>query len=313
MSESATHEHEHVDQSDQHAPAAAATPPSERAVRPADLTADIEAMLITSGRPVAVSRLAVALGLAVNEDSVAADTPAAEEPADAVEGLEGEPVAAAPIKKPRKKRKKVGGPDPADLIGEAVVLLNAAYEKTGRAFRIESVAGGYRFMTLPSHARAVALLHGLTAQQKLSKAAVETLAIIAYKQPVTKSTLEAIRGVSCGEVLRSLMERRLITIAGRAEELGRPILYATSKAFLEAFGLGSLKDLPSPLEVTGKAVATGPLPSVVVMPTKREKAAAAPAAVAAEEGAGGLAEAATEGTGADAGQAEASATAEAAN
>ncbi len=311
MSESATHEH--AEHTEHQAAAAAVTPPVDRAVRPADLTGDIEAMLITSGRAVAVARLAVALGLAVNEDVVAADLPPVEELAEAAEGAEGEAAAPAPVKKPRKKRKKAGGPDPAELIGEAVVLLNAAYEKTGRAFRIESVAGGYRFMTLPAHARAVGLLHGLAAQQKLSKAAVETLAIIAYKQPVTKSTLEAIRGVSCGEVLRSLLERRLITIAGRAEELGRPILYATSKVFLEAFGLGSLKDLPSPLEVTGKAVATGPMPGVVVMPTKREKVAAVPAAVVAEEGADGPAGAPADGADGDGGQAEASATAEAAN
>jgi len=100
-------------------------------------------------------------------------------------------------------------------------------------------------MTLPDHAAAIAAFHGAASQSKLSRAAVETLAIIAYRQPVTRATLEAIRGVACGEVVRTLLERKLIAIAGRAEELGRPMLYATSKQFLDAFGLASNKDLPA--------------------------------------------------------------------
>src|SRR5207302_1090745 len=79
---------------------------------------------------------------------------------------------------------------------------------------------------------------------KLTKAAVETLAIIAYKQPILRAEVEAIRGVACGETIRSLMEKHLVRIAGRAEEPGRPILYGTTKRFLELFGLNTLKDLP---------------------------------------------------------------------
>jgi segregation and condensation protein B len=79
---------------------------------------------------------------------------------------------------------------------------------------------------------------------RLTPAALETLAIIAYRQPVLRADLEAIRGVACGEVLRGLLERRLVRIVGRAEELGRPMLYGTTKEFLQIFGLGSLKDLP---------------------------------------------------------------------
>jgi segregation and condensation protein B len=85
----------------------------------------------------------------------------------------------------------------------------------------------------------------------LSRAGLESLAIIAYRQPVTRAQLEAIRGVACGEVLRTLMDRRLITIKGRAEELGRPLLYATTKEFLDAFGLSSIKDLPSVGDLSG--------------------------------------------------------------
>jgi len=255
--------------------AADTTPEPVGKIRAESLTGDLEAMLMTSGRAVAVGRLAVALGLVANEEALAAEQLSEAEvayvselvnPAGASDETTGteQPQAAAKPKKLRRRKAKPSGQDPEELISRAVALLNVTYEKTSRAFRIELVAGGYRVVTLAVHAKAVATLHGLAAQQKLSKAAVETLAIIAYKQPVTKSTLEAIRGVSCGEVLRSLLERRLVTIAGRAEELGRPILYATSKGFLEAFGLGSLRDLPSTQEITGRAAANVIMPEVVI-------------------------------------------------
>src|SRR6185295_17703128 len=120
---------------------------------------------------------------------------------------------------------------------------------SGRAFRVESVAGGYRILTLPEFAPVVAAFHKARASNRLSKAAVESLAIVAYRQPVTRAQLEAIRGVACGEVLKSLMDRRLVTIKGRAEELGRPILYGTTKEFLDTFGLDSIKSLPSAAEL----------------------------------------------------------------
>ncbi len=143
------------------------------------------------------------------------------------------------------------GDDGGELVGEAVRSLNEAYEATGRSFRIEMIAGGYRVMTLPGFSDAVAALRGGPSDGKLSRSAVETLAIVAYRQPVTRAEVEAIRGVSSGEMLRSLLEKRLVDIAGRAEEPGRPILYGTTKCFLESFGLGSLKDLPQPEEIAG--------------------------------------------------------------
>ena len=129
-------------------------------------------------------------------------------------------------------------------VRQAVHALNEHYEHAGRSFRIEAVAGGYRIMTLPEYAPAVAAIRGMRESQRLSRAAIETLAIVAYKQPITRVQIEGIRGVATGEVLRTLLEKRLITISGRAEELGRPMLYATSKHFLEVFGLASIKDLP---------------------------------------------------------------------
>ncbi len=133
-----------------------------------------------------------------------------------------------------------------DRVLDAVESLNRVYDDTGRAFRIELLAGGLRLMTRSDVSATLAAFHGSRATTKLSRAGVETLAVIAYRQPITRAQLEAIRGVSCGEVLRTLIERRLVTVKGRAEELGRPMLYGTTKEFLEVFGLSSLRDLPSP-------------------------------------------------------------------
>ena len=129
-------------------------------------------------------------------------------------------------------------------IRSAVATLNLVYEQTGRSFRVEQVAGGYQLLTLPQFGEVLKKLHQKEIDAKLTKAAVETLAIIAYKQPILRADLEAIRGVASGETIRSLMEKHLVKIAGRAEEPGRPILYGTTKRFLELFGLNTLKDLP---------------------------------------------------------------------
>lgn len=131
-------------------------------------------------------------------------------------------------------------------IRRAIKALNDEYEKTGRSFRIEQVAGGYQMLTLPEFGETLKKLHQTDADAKLSKAALETLAIIAYKQPILRVDVEGIRGVACGETIRNLMEKHLVKIAGRAEEPGRPILYGTTKRFLEVFGLNSINDLPNP-------------------------------------------------------------------
>jgi len=129
-------------------------------------------------------------------------------------------------------------------IRKAIQALNQQYEDSGRSFRVEQVAGGYQLLTLPEYGDFLWKLHQKEIDAKLTKAALETLAIIAYKQPILRADIEAIRGVACGETVRSLMEKHLVKIAGRAEEPGRPILYGTTKRFLELFGLNSLKDLP---------------------------------------------------------------------
>lgn len=127
---------------------------------------------------------------------------------------------------------------------KAIRALNEQYESAGRSFRIEQVAGGFQMLTLPAFADVIKKHQQKEADAKLTKAALETLAIIAYKQPILRANIEAIRGCACGETVRSLMEKHLVKIAGRAEEPGRPILYGTTKRFLEVFGLNNLKDLP---------------------------------------------------------------------
>ena len=136
--------------------------------------------------------------------------------------------------------------DTTKAVRRAIKQLNEQYEQTGRSFRVEQVAGGYQLLTLPEHGELLKKLHQREIDAKLTKAALETLSIIAYKQPILRADVESIRGVACGETIRSLMEKHLVKIAGRAEVPGRPILYGTTKRFLELFGLNSLKDLPQP-------------------------------------------------------------------
>ncbi len=122
--------------------------------------------------------------------------------------------------------------------------LNNKYQLNNNAFRIEQIAGGYQMRTLSSYNLWLKKLLRERDQTKLSPAALETLAIIAYKQPIIRADIEAVRGVAVGEIIRNLMYKGLVKIAGRAEVLGRPMLYGTTKKFLESFGLNSLKDLP---------------------------------------------------------------------
>ena len=139
----------------------------------------------------------------------------------------------------------------ADIVGTSikqirrqVKKLNDKYQANNNAFRIEEIAGGFQMLTLSSYNPWLKKLLRVRSDSKLSPAALETLAIIAYKQPVIRADIEAIRGVAVGEVVRNLMYKGLVKIVGRAEVLGRPMLYGTTKKFLEVFGLNSLKDLP---------------------------------------------------------------------
>lgn len=132
---------------------------------------------------------------------------------------------------------------------DMVERLNQAYEQTGRAFRIKFVAGGYRMYTLPDFAPYIEKLYQSRQSTRLSQKALETLAIIAYRQPITRPEIERIRGVNVDSVIKTLLNRKLITIAGTADAPGTPYLYRTTEKFLEYFGLKSLKDLPRLKEI----------------------------------------------------------------
>lgn len=127
---------------------------------------------------------------------------------------------------------------------ELVTELNAEYEAQGRSFEIVEVAGGYQLRTRPDLAPWLRELQPRRTV-RLSRAALETLAVAAYRQPITRAEIEHVRGVDAGAVLRGLLERDLVRIAGHREIPGRPLLYATTKRFLELFGLRSLEDLPT--------------------------------------------------------------------
>jgi segregation and condensation protein B len=144
----------------------------------------------------------------------------------------------------------------AKAVDAAVESLNETYEKTGRAFRIAKVSNGYRMMTQPEHSEVISRLLGEKDATRLTRAAIESLAIVAYRQPITRAQIESIRGVASGDILRALLERKLVAITGRAEELGRPMLYGTTKHFLEVFGLANLKDLPKVQELFESGAAT---------------------------------------------------------
>ena len=174
------------------------------------LTLRIEAVLLTNDRPVTEQKLVEMLGL--KSTGKAKDSAAAQ-------------------------------------VRDAIAELNATYGSQQRSFRAERLAGGYQLLTISAFAPLLARVRGLRQQGRLTPAALETLAIIAYRQPILRSELEAIRGVACGEVLKSLLERRLVRITGRAEELGRPMLYGTTTEFLKVFGLSGIEDLPQAKEL----------------------------------------------------------------
>ncbi len=142
---------------------------------------------------------------------------------------------------------------PVTMVKQAIDHLNSEYAQSGRSFRIERLAGGWQLLTLSKFGPLLTRVHGAKSQGRLTPAALDTLAIIAYRQPTLRSELEAVRGVACGDVLRGLMERRLVRITGRAEELGRPMLYGTTSEFLRVFGISRLEDLPQARELRNPA------------------------------------------------------------
>lgn len=139
-----------------------------------------------------------------------------------------------------------------DLVSE----INEELEKDGRPYWIVEVAGGYQFRTRPEYADVIRAAQP-ERKVRLSRAALETLAMIAYRQPLTRAEIEDLRCVDCGAILKSLLERSLIRIVGRRDAPGRPVLYGTSTQFLETFSLKSLRDLPTLRDVELDEATTG--------------------------------------------------------
>ncbi|MCW5557039.1 MAG: SMC-Scp complex subunit ScpB [Verrucomicrobiae bacterium] len=175
----------------------------------------LESLLFTASKPLSVGELREALGKAASEDEAPPET--------------------TPFKKV-----------PAADIEEVLGILAAEHETAARSYRLVCVAGAWQFVTQPEYAPWLRPLVGIKSRPpRLSQPALETLAVIAYRQPTTRAEVEQIRGVAVDGVIATLKERGLIEEAGRAEVVGRPMQYTTTRAFLEYFGLASLEDLPA--------------------------------------------------------------------
>ncbi len=189
-----------------------------------DLPSIIESLLIASESPLPtaeLARLVRARSAEFSEDSI-------------TENPENAPAPDSPLA-------RVGDAEILKALGE----LNQTYESTGRSFVAAERAKGWKIYTRPDYAGFVKLLFPGRKPERLSPPAMETLAIIAYRQPVTKSALEAVRGVSCDGMLQKLLDRELVKISGRADLPGRPLLYATTDLFLEHFGIADIEELPN--------------------------------------------------------------------
>lgn len=135
---------------------------------------------------------------------------------------------------------------PKEHINAAILTLRNKYQEDDFSFSLEHLGVGYQFLTKPAYKASISILLKQQSQKRLSTAQMETLSIIAYKQPVTKSEIEQIRGVNCDYSVQKLLEKELVAIKGKSEALGRPMLYGTSEKFMEYFGIHTLKDLPQP-------------------------------------------------------------------
>lgn len=153
-------------------------------------------------------------------------------------------------------------PVPEVTIQEALDQTRARLLQESSAFELVEIAGGYQFLTKGAYHHTVGIHLKQTTKKRLSQAALETLALVAYKQPVTKSELEAVRGVNCDYALQKLLEKELVSIAGRSEGPGRPLLYTTSEKFMDYLGIKSLADLPKPKDFKEIENAVGEAPTL---------------------------------------------------
>lgn len=146
---------------------------------------------------------------------------------------------------------------PVADIAAAIASLEEKYQSENYAFQIYQMGGGFQFLTKPAYQSSISILLKHRSKKRLSTSALETLSIIAYKQPITKAQVEQIRGVNCDYAVQRLLEKELVEIKGKAESIGRPLLYGTSDKFMEYFGINSLKDLPVPKDFSHEGDSIG--------------------------------------------------------
>jgi len=165
-------------------------------------------------------------------------------------------------------------------IDKCIAELNEEYLREGHSFQIEEIAGGWQMRTRPDYGQWVKALLNIQRRERLSGPALETLAIIAYKQPITKVEIEGIRGVNTDWVLSSIIDKNLVRIVGKKDIVGHPFMYGTTTRFLEHFGLASLKDLPQVEELKGANIFS----AAAANPSVEKKEEALPEAIQAEAG-----------------------------
>ena len=134
-------------------------------------------------------------------------------------------------------------------IDEALVKLKEKYESEQFSFEVIKSGGGYQFLTKPAYQSSIGIFLKQQSKKRLSTSALETLSIIAYKQPVTKAEIEQIRGVNCDYSVQKLLEKNLVEIRGKADTIGRPLIYGTSEKFMDYFGINELSELPTPKDI----------------------------------------------------------------
>lgn len=135
---------------------------------------------------------------------------------------------------------------PEKDIDEAIERINKKYQADEFSFSLNHTGGGYQFLTKPAYQASIGILLKQRSKRRLSTSALETLSIVAYKQPVTKSDVENIRGVNCDYAVQKLLEKGLVEIKGKSDAIGRPLLYGTTDQFMEYFGINDLNELPTP-------------------------------------------------------------------
>ncbi|MEL7220949.1 MAG: SMC-Scp complex subunit ScpB [Bacteroidota bacterium] len=176
---------------------------------------------------------------------------------------------------------------PEEELLEAIDQLKARYAGEEFAFEIAEIGGGYQFLSKGAYHPTIGIFLRQTTNKRLSRSALETLSIVAYKQPVTKSELEKIRGVSCDYAMQKLLEKELVMIIGRSDGPGKPLLYGTSTKFMDYFGISSIEDLPKPKEFSNPDSTIGELAPIEedkeVLKAAAGAEAAAPAPSSEEE------------------------------